>query len=274
VSHRRGPRPKAVAVATSQGDADLVPDPSRPSARVLFIGGLMSSHIDLDDPATLHMDYLHRLGVALDVLLPRGEPADIVHLGGGAFALPRFLAATRPAVRQDVFELESGLVELARRHLRLRASAGLRVKVGDAAALLARRPDASADAVVGDAFHGTEVPAHLTTPAFAAEVRRVLRPGGVYLVNVVDTPPFAATDRHARSIGAVFPHALCFGAREVVLRRRAGNLLIAASCAPLPASALGRALAGGRHPAIVRPLIERSSDPARLIRSPAATPLR
>ncbi len=41
--------------------------------------------------------------------------------------------------------------------------------------------------------------------------------------------------------------------REVVERRRAGNVLLAASAAPLPLPALERALAGGPHPGIVRP---------------------
>ena len=236
----------------SGATAVLEPDPARPGGRRLLIDGLESSYVDLTDPARLHLDYLHRLGVALDVLLPRGAAADVVHLGGGAFALPRFLAATRPLVRQEVYEIEPALVELARTDLRLRRSPGLRVRVGDAAALLARRAGASADAVVGDAFVGTEVPPQLATEAFVADVARVLRPAGVYLLNVIDGPPFATARRHETLLARAFADVLTFGGREVVRGRRAGNVLLAASPARLPRAALSRALAGGPHPASVR----------------------
>ena len=68
------------------------------------------------------------------------------------------------------------MLRVAREHLGLRTHPRLRVRIGDAAALLPRRADASADLVIGDAFVGLDVPAALTTRAFAAEVRRVLRP--------------------------------------------------------------------------------------------------
>jgi spermidine synthase len=241
----------AVRVTTSQGPAELVSDPSDPAVRILVIDGLEASRVDLTDPTRLPLDYLHRLGVALDALVPRGAPCDIVHVGGGAFALPRFVAATRPLARQEVYELEPAVVELARTHLRLRRSPGLRVRVGDAAGLLARRRDATADVVVGDAFLGTEVPAHLAGAAFVRDVHRVLRPGGLHLVNVVDAPPFVASRHLAALLAGAFADVLAFGAREVVQGRRAGNLLLAARDDPLPRTRLAQALAGGPHPGLV-----------------------
>jgi hypothetical protein len=254
----------AVRMQTSQGDAELVSDPRRPSERTLFIGGLASSAVDLADPERMPVDYLHRLATALDVVLPRGAAGEVVHLGGGAFALPRLIASTRPAVHQEVYELEPELVAMAREHLRLRRGPSLTVRVGDARELLARRVARGgqpADVVVGDAFVGTEVPGHLATAAFAREVRAALAPGGVHLLNVVDAPPFAAGMAQAAALREAFPHVLAFGAREVVRLRRAGNLLFAASAAPLPAAALQRALAGGPHPSEVHSTGPLSSTP-------------
>ena len=232
--------------------AEVVPDPARPGGRLLRIGGLESSYVDLRAVEHLRMDYLHRLGVALDVLLPRGTAATVVHLGGGAFALPRFLAATRPALRQEVYEIEPALVALARAHLRLRESPALRIRVGDAADFLRRRPPGRADAVVCDAFENTEVPPSLSGPGFAARVARALAPGGAYLLNVIDAPPFTAAARHERDLREAFAHVLVFGGREVVHGRRAGNVLLAAAQEPLAGAALARALAGGPYPAEVR----------------------
>src|SRR3954451_23305177 len=91
-NRRRSAQP-TVRVLTSQGEAELVSDPRRPSERTLFIGGLASSAVALADPERMPVDYLHRLAAALDVVFPRGRAGEIVHLGGGAFALPRFVAS-------------------------------------------------------------------------------------------------------------------------------------------------------------------------------------
>jgi spermidine synthase len=250
---RRQAAPEPVFVNLRDGtEAELVPDPGRPGGRLLRIGGLDSSYVDVAAPERLHMDYLHHLGVALDVLLPRGDEATVVHLGGGAFALPRFLAATRPLVRQEVYEIEPALVALAKSQLRLRPSLALRVVVGDAAELLGRRPPAGADVVVGDAFDATEVPEQLSGAAVAARVDAALRPGGTYLLNVIDAPPFTASARHAADLRTVFGHVLSFGDAKVIRRARAGNMLFAASRRPLPRAALARALATGPFPAVLR----------------------
>ena len=47
-------------------------------------------------------------------------------------------------------------------------------------------PSGAYDLVVGDAFSSRSVPWHLTTEEFLAEVRRVLRPDGVYAMNLID----------------------------------------------------------------------------------------
>lgn len=228
--------------------AELVVDPGRPHCRVLYVGGLASSHVDLRDPQRLHMDYQWRLAAALDALRPaRGAPVTVVHLGGGALALPRYVAATRPRARQHVYEIDPDLVALTRRELGGRK---LGLRCGDAADLIARC--ARADVVIGDAFAGTEVPARLAAPEFVAQLRRVLGGDGLYLLNVIDAPPWERATAHARQLRETFGEVLRFGAREVVRGRRAGNALFAASAGPLKRAALASALATGPFPGEVR----------------------
>ena len=108
---------------------------------------------------------LHAPDRGPDRRVPAGRRAGStsLHVGGGACALPRYVAATRPKSRQLVLELDPGVVALAREHLGLRATPRLRIKVGDAAELITARYDASADLVIGDAFDGPHVPAQLST---------------------------------------------------------------------------------------------------------------
>jgi spermidine synthase len=217
-----------IRAETASGIAQVLVDPARPSGRLLLLDGVANGYVDFRDPEYLGIDYLHRLAAALDVLVPRGEPIDVLHLGGGAFALPRRIAATRPAARQEVVELDPAIVALARTHLRLRPGPALRVIVQDARVAVERRPGASADVVVCDAFAGTEVPAGLLTPQFARAVRRVLRPDGVYLLNVIDVAPPAIAPRAVASVLTAFPDAVVFGAEGVVRAAAGGNVLLAA----------------------------------------------
>src|SRR3712207_2983314 len=59
----RARRPLVVPVRAelASGIAQIVADPSRPSGRLLLIDGIASGYVDLQDPARLGLDYLHRL---------------------------------------------------------------------------------------------------------------------------------------------------------------------------------------------------------------------
>ena len=51
---------------------------------------------------------------------PPAEPIDAVHLGGGGFTIPRYLAATRPGSDNLVLELDPGVIDVAEDELGLR----------------------------------------------------------------------------------------------------------------------------------------------------------
>lgn len=239
----------AVRVESSVGVLELLPDRARASGWLLLIDGLSHGYVDLSDPEHLELDYVARIGTALDVLLPRGEAARVLHLGGGAFSLPRFVASTRPLASQVVIERSSAVVRLAERHLRLRRSERLVVLTGDAAVVSRKLDEDAFDLVLGDAFEAVTTPAGLASADYADEVRRLLAPGGRYLLNVVDGPPWAGAAAQASILRARFAEVVAFGGREVVRGRHAGNVLLLASDAPLPRDALARRLAGGAHPA-------------------------
>ena len=215
-------------------------DPRRLTGRMLLLDERESSHVDLADPAHVEFAYVRRIADLADVFRPPGAAIDAVHVGGGACTLARYLAATRRGSHSEVFERDPGVLQVAREHLGLRTSPRLRVRIGDGAELIARRPDRSADLVVGDAFEGLDVPAALTTPAFLAEVVRVLRPAGVYALNVDDAAPLPVARRHAATIGAAFAHLAVVAPRPLLRGRGGGNVVILASAAPLPVEELRR----------------------------------
>jgi spermidine synthase len=231
--------------------ARIVPSPYVNGYEV-DVDGTPQSHVDPDDPTHLHFEYVARMGAVIDQL-PTG-PLTAVHLGAGGLTIPRYVEATRPGSRQQVIELEQALVDLVRENLPLPRGAGIRIRIGDAREGLSRLPAAlsgSVDLLVSDVYSGAQTPAHLTTVEFYRAAASLLAPGGVLLVNVADGSGLAFARRQVATIREVLPEVIVLAEVQVLKGRRFGNLVIAASAAPLPVEWLPRLMAAGPHPAKV-----------------------
>src|SRR3712207_2396373 len=129
-------------------------------------------------------------------------------------------------------------------HLGLRTSLRLRVRVGAAEELLRRLDDRSADLALGDAFEGQEVPSTFGTPEFAATLERVLRPAGVYALNVVDNRGAPVARGHAKNLQSAFAHVALMAPRAILRNRAGGNVIVVASNVRLPVKELAARAAG------------------------------
>ncbi|HWV84229.1 MAG TPA: fused MFS/spermidine synthase [Capillimicrobium sp.] len=204
--------------------------------RTLLVDGLEASVVDLADPLALEIPYVRRMAAVLEAC----RPADVLHLGGGGCTLPRRLAASLGAVRSLVLEVDEEVVAVARAELALDDVPGLTVRVADARSGVAGLRPRSFDAVASDVFVGPYVPDHLCTVEALTDVRRVLRPGGVYVANLIDEAPLRRARRQLATIAAVFGTPTLIADRAVLRGRRAGNLVVAAG-RTLPAGVGGGA---------------------------------
>ncbi|MFF7853669.1 fused MFS/spermidine synthase [Streptomyces sp. NPDC007904] len=243
--------PIPVTRVVDHGTAKLMPDVDRDRAWLLTVDGAPQSYVDLDEPTHLEFEYARRLGHVLDVLAEPGRPLDVLHLGGGALTLPRYVAATRPGSRQDVVEADRALLELVAEHLPLPEHAAIALHAADARAWLEAAPDDSADVLVADVFGGSRVPAHLTSVAYVREAARVLRPGGVYLANLPDAAPFAFLRSQLATLATRFGELALIAEPGVLRGRRFGNAVLAAAHHPLDTAALARLTAADAFPARV-----------------------
>ncbi len=191
-------------VETAYNCVVLEADPARPSGYNLILDGEFNSYVDIKHPA--HLDYAYTRWIAdgIDAVYPSRAPLDAVFVGGGGFTLPRWLEATRPGSHSEVLELDSGLVDVDEERLGLRTSPALSVRTGDARIGMLDVPSDSADVVVGDAFSNLTVPWHLMTSEWLAEVQRVLRPGGIYTLNMIDSPPLELLRAEAATLLSSF----------------------------------------------------------------------
>jgi hypothetical protein len=246
------PRLRAVPTTVAmRGDLVAERDPLRPSGRLLRQGGMDASYVDLADPSHLEFDYLRWIRLVLRAARARR----VLHVGGGACALPRALAAEDPAGRQEVCEVDERVLALAREHLGLRRAQGLRVRHAEGRAFVAAQRGASWDAIVIDAFVGATVPRRLITVQALADVARV---APLALVNVVDDRSARDVRAIAAALGVVYPTVWALGGR-------AGNIVVAGAAGKLDLVRIGAQAAADVSPA-------RVTAPAAMARLIAATP--
>ena len=234
------------------GTAELVPDVDRRSGWTLFVDGVPQSYVDIDDPEWLEFEYVRRLASVLDTAAEPGAGLRVLHLGGGALTLPRYVAAARPGSVQRVVERDAALTALIRRVLPLPRGADLRVRAGDGREVVEASAAGRYDVVVADVYGGARMPGRFTTVEFAHAVARVLRPAGRYAVNLADGPPLAFARGQVATLAEVFAEVCLIADASVVRGRRFGNVvLVAGPAGTLPVAELTRSAAGDPFPARV-----------------------
>lgn len=230
--------PGGCDVETSYHCAVVTADDERPEGRTLILDGLRHSYVDLTDPTHLEFEYVRAIASVTDVAFPAGKPLRAQHLGAGGATLPRYLDEVRPGTTSTISEIDGGVVDLDRDRLGLATGDDIEVRVEDARLGVRDLADGSRDLVIGDAFGGVSVPWHLTTHEALSGVDRALVRNGVYVANLIDHGPLAFARAQVATLEQVFDDVVLLAPPGVAAREDGGNLVVAASDAPLPAAAL------------------------------------
>ncbi|PYI65139.1 spermidine synthase [Arthrobacter livingstonensis] len=242
--------PVAGLYPTDTGTAELIPDGDNPNGWLLMLNGVQSSHVDLADPLRLEFEYMRWIMALVQDRWAPDAKLRTLSLGGAACSMPRYLVAAYPNSRNVVVEIDGKLANHVRGWFDLPRAPLLKIRVGEAREVTESLSAASRELVIRDVFAGAKTPHALTTAEFTAAARKVLVPGGVYVVNCGDSPALATARREAATIAAVFEHTVIIADPPMLKGRRSGNIIIAGSDAALGDGAgLPRALLGGSMPA-------------------------
>lgn len=236
------------------GDCELIPDQDNSTGWLLKINGVMSSHIDLADPLFLDFEYMRWMAALIESRWPpsAGTRPKLrgLHLGGGACSMARYFHAAYPDARQVVVELDGKLAEYVRGWFDLPKAPLLRIRVGEAREVTETLTPDTRDFIIRDVFAGAFTPRPLTTAEFTQHVRRVLAPGGLYVVNSGDAPDLKNAREDAATIAAAFQHTMIIADPAMLKGRRYGNMVMAGSDVPFGDDPqLARRLLGGAVPA-------------------------
>ena len=228
-------------------EAEIVPG-DRPGTFVLRMSGMNQSHVDLDDPTRIDFEYVRRLADVVDAVAAPGQPVRVVHIGGAAMTLARYVATVRPRSPQIVLEPAADVTELVRRQLPLPRQGGIKVRPVDGRSGVGALRDRYAGLVVLDAFADARVPPELVTTEFLADVARALEPDGLLALNLTDRAPFGWTRRVVAALRTTFPELLLTAEPATLRARRLGNLVVVASRGPVPLADLRRRAASAAAP--------------------------
>jgi hypothetical protein len=116
--------------------------------------------------------------------------------GGGAYTFPRYLQHLYKGTFADVAEIDPAITKANEMALGLGTAPSDKDIVttwGDARAFVDKKvasiqtnPGEKYDLIFGDAFNDFSVPWHLTTKEFNDNVAKMLKPNGVYMINIID----------------------------------------------------------------------------------------
>jgi spermidine synthase len=157
------------------GAADL---PGQKDPRAFWINKSTASLIDDSDPPNYTRYIKHLRQILLDDLGFKGK--DILVLGAGGFTLSHREALNR----YTYVDIDPAIKAIAEKHFLREPARG--EFIADDARRFVATSERRFDAVVVDVYSShTSIPSHLVTREFWAGTRRVLKPDGVLLANLI-----------------------------------------------------------------------------------------
>jgi len=150
--------------------------------RTLHLGSrAIQSAMRVNRPWDLELAYTRAM---MGFLMFNPMPQDVLMIGLGGGSLAKFIRKQRPQTHVIAVEIDPRVVAAARAHFELPPDdATLSVVEADGAVYVRQHPG-SADVILLDGFDaGNQVEA-LATQTFYAACRRVLKPGGILVVNL------------------------------------------------------------------------------------------
>ena len=150
--------------------------------RTLHLGSrAIQSAMRVSRPWDLELAYTRAM---MGFLMFNPMPQDVLMIGLGGGSLAKFIRKQRPQTRITAVEIDPRVIAAARTHFELPPDDATLTVVEADGALYVRQHPGSADVILLDGFDaGNQVEA-LATQTFYAACRRVLKPGGILVVNL------------------------------------------------------------------------------------------
>jgi spermidine synthase len=169
----------------------LKKDPSRGSGgplEALILDHMIHSYTDLKDPLYLQYEYIRIYEEMVRWQAGKRRSFKALFIGGGGYTLPRFIEAKYQQAAIDVVEIDPEVTRVGKKYLGIPENTRIHSFNEDGRWYVMNcKEGGSYDFIFGDAFNDLSIPYHLTTKEFTIQLKRLLKPDGLLLANVIDS---------------------------------------------------------------------------------------
>ncbi len=167
--------------------------------------------ISLTTPAKPLFEYTGMTFISL-AFLDR-EPADVLFVGLGVGAMPRYFNRFYPNANVDIAEIDPDILPVAQKYFFFRESERMKVHAEDGR-MFVKKTRKKYDMIFLDAYQNDYIPFHLTTIEFLREVKSRLKEDGVVVANIVAPFKNKFFDSMVVTYKKVFPHLYIFAGKR------------------------------------------------------------
>ncbi len=154
--------------------------------RTLTLDQLLHSYVALDDPTFLVYGYEKVTADFVALQDTRIDSPNVLFIGGGGYTMPKLIETRYPNWSVEVIEIDPEVTEVAHAYFALPRDTSIVTYNVDARMKARELTENTYDMIVGDAFNDFSVPYQLTTMEFNERVKKLLKPEGIFIVNIVD----------------------------------------------------------------------------------------
>jgi spermidine synthase len=164
--------------------------------RSLYLDGMQHSTMNLNDPLDLVIDYTEYFHLGM---MFNPDATNVLFVGGGGFTGPKNFLALYPDTKIDVIEIDSDVIDVAKKYFELKEDSRLQIFNDDARQHLSTF-EKKYDLIFLDAYASTYVPYHLMTHEFFQTLEQRLESDGVIVSNLLGS----IEGNHSQIVKAVY----------------------------------------------------------------------
>ncbi len=193
----------------------------RENNRSMILDRLTQCKTDVDHPLQLKYEYFWVYEAVINKHSKTGAPVSAFAIGGGGYVFPQYLEQVRPGSDIHVAEIDPAVTKAAFAAFGLDANTTVKIHnmdarnyVDDLVRMKEQGREVPAfDYILGDSFNHFCVPYHLTTFEFTEKFSRLMKPDGIYMLNMIDMyQPGLFLGATVRTLECVFPYVYVFSA--------------------------------------------------------------